>query len=102
MVSMSIAEATPFDNKVIDGIMVCGEGGGARMLRLAGTRLVLQQTNSQVGDHKLVLGRWSIWIHRVPRRQGSIDHLEIEDMHEKLLKSVFCFSEGFSQVMKWS
>lgn len=75
---MSIAKTTAFDNKIIDGIMVCGEDGCTRMFVLAGTQLALQQTDSQVGDHELVLGSWSIGIHRVPGRQGSIYHLEIE------------------------
>lgn len=79
VVSMPIAKATAFDNKIIDGIMVCGEYGGTGMFGLAGTRLALQQTDSQVGDHELVLGGWSVGIHGVPWRQGSINHLEIEE-----------------------
>lgn len=62
VVSVSIAKATAFDNKVINGVMFCGEDGGTRMFGLAGTRLVLQQPDSQVGDHELVLGGWSIGI----------------------------------------
>lgn len=77
VVCMSIAKATSFDNKIVDGIMVCVGDGGSRVFGQAGTRLALQQTDSQVGDHKLVLGSWSIRIHLVPGWQGSIDHLEI-------------------------
>lgn len=87
VVSMSVTKATAFDNKIIDGIMVCGEDGSTGMFGLAGTRLALQQADSQVGDHELVLCSWSIGIHLVPRGQGSIDHLEIEG-EENLSKSV--------------
>lgn len=90
LVSMSIAKTTAFDNKIIDGVVVCGEDGGTRLFGLAGTRLALQQADSQVGDHELVLGSRSVGIHRVPGRQGSVDHLEIrvEDIQENLSKSV--------------
>lgn len=64
---MSIAKATAFHDKIIDGIMVCGEASSTRMFDLARTRLALQQADPQVGDHKLVLGSWSIGIHLVPR-----------------------------------
>lgn len=74
VVSMSIAKTTAFDNKIIDCVMICGQDS-TRMFGLAGTWLVLQETDSQVGDHELVLSSWSIGIHRVPGRQGSIDHL---------------------------
>lgn len=77
LVRMSVAKATSFHNKIIDGIMVCVGDGGSRVFGQAGTRLALQQTDSQVGDHKLVLGGWSIRIHHVPEWQSSIDHLEI-------------------------
>lgn len=75
VVSVSIAKTTAFDNKIIDGIVVCGEEGGSRVFGLAGTLLALQQTDAQVGDHELVLGGGSIWVHRVPGRQRSVDHL---------------------------
>lgn len=68
VVSMSIAKATAFDNKIIDGIVVCGQNIITWMFGLAGTRLALQQTDSQVGDHELVLSSRSIGIHRVPGR----------------------------------
>lgn len=63
VVSMSIAKAAAFDNKIIDGIMVRGEESSAGMFGLAGTRLALQQTDSQIGDHELLLSSWSIGIH---------------------------------------
>lgn len=63
VVSVPIAEATAFDNKIIDGIMVCGEDGSTGMFGLAGTRLALQQADSQVGDHELILGGWSVGIY---------------------------------------
>lgn len=66
IVSVTIAKATSFNNKIIDGIMVCGENACTRMFGLAGTRLLLEKTDSQVGDHELVLGSWSKGIHRVP------------------------------------
>lgn len=94
VVSMSVTKATAFDNKIIDGIMVCGQDGSTGMFGLAGTRLPLQQADSQVGDHELVLGSWSIGIHLVPRRQGSIDHLEIEG-EENLSKSVIPLVKTF-------
>lgn len=57
--------------------MVRGEHGGARLLRLARTRLTLQEADSQVGDHQLVLGGRAERIHLVRGRQRSVDHLEI-------------------------
>ena len=63
VVSVSIAKAAAFHNKIIDGVMVRGEDGGTRMFGLAGTRLAPQQTDSQVGDHELVLGGRSVGIH---------------------------------------
>lgn len=85
VVSMSIAKAAAFDNKVVDGVMISGEDSGTRMFGLAGTRLTLQQTDSQVGDHELVLSSRSVRIHRAPGRQGSIDHLKIKGQDRKLL-----------------
>lgn len=63
VVSVSITKAAAFDNEIIDGIVVCGENGSIRMFGLAGTLLALQQADSEVGDHELVLGGWSVWIH---------------------------------------
>lgn len=62
---VAIAEATAFDDEIVDGIVVCGQGAG--MFGLAGARLALQQPDSQVGDHELILGSRSIGIHGVPR-----------------------------------
>lgn len=61
VVSMSVAKATAFDNKIVDSIMVGGED--TRMFGLAGTTLALQQTDSQVGDHELVLSSRPVGIH---------------------------------------
>lgn len=77
VVSMPITQATAFHNKIIDGVMFRGERGGARLLHLTRTRLTLQETDSQVGDHQLVLGSRSERIHLVRGRQSSVDHLEI-------------------------
>jgi len=63
VVSVSITKTTAFDNKIIDGIVVCGEEGGSRVFGLAGTLLALQQADAQVGDHELVLGGGSIRVH---------------------------------------
>lgn len=63
VVGVSIAKAAAFDYKIIDGVMIRGEGRGTRMLGLAGARLILQQTDSQVGDHELVLSSRAIGIH---------------------------------------
>lgn len=79
VVGMAVAKTTAFDNKVVDRVVVRGEDGISGTFGLAGTRLALQQTDPQVGDHELVLGSRSIGVHLVPRRQGSIDHLEIEE-----------------------
>lgn len=81
VVGVSIAKAAAFDYKIIDGVMIRGEGRGTRMLGLAGARLNLQQTDSQVGDHELVLSSRAIGIHWVPGWQGSVDHLEDEGQH---------------------
>lgn len=68
MVSMSVAKATALDDKIIDGIVVCGEDGSLQIFGLAGTRLALQQAHSQVGDHELVLGSRPVRIHLTPWR----------------------------------
>lgn len=75
---MSVAEAAAFDNKIIYGEMICGEYGSAGVFGLAGARLALQQADSQVGDHELVLSSGSIRIHGLPGRQGAVDHLETQ------------------------
>lgn len=76
-VSVPVTQAAAFHNKIIDGVMVCGERGGGGVLRLTQTRLTLQETDSQVGDHQLVLGGRTEGIHLVRGRQSSVDHLDI-------------------------
>lgn len=79
VVSMAVAKTTAFDNKIVDRVVVRGEGAIRGMFGLAGTRLAPQQTDPQVGDHELVLGSRSKGVHLVPQRQGSVDHLENEE-----------------------
>lgn len=75
VISVSVAKAAAFHNEIVDCVIVCWELSSIGMFGLAGTRLSLQQTHSQVGDHELILSSRTVRIHRVPGRQGSIDHL---------------------------
>lgn len=75
VVGVSVAKTAAFDNKIIDGVVVGGQDSSSGMFGLAGTPLLLQQTDPQVGDHELVLSSGAIGIHGKGRRHGSIDHL---------------------------
>lgn len=76
-VGVPVTQAAAFHHKIVDGVMSRGEGGGAGLLRLTRTRLTLQETHPQVGDHQLVLGSHSERVHLVGGRQRSVDHLEM-------------------------
>lgn len=77
VVSMSVTQTAALHNEIVDGVMFRGERVAAGVLRLAGTRLTPQETDSQVGDHQLVLGGRSEGVHLVRGRQSSVDHLEM-------------------------
>lgn len=81
-VGVPVTQATAFHNQIVDGVMLRGERGGARLLGLTRTRLTLQQTDPQVGDHQLVLGSRTEGIHLVRGRQSSVDHLETGEESE--------------------
>lgn len=75
LVGVSVAQAAAFDDEVVDGVVVGGEGGGLQVFGLAGARLAPQQPHSQVGGHEPVLGSRPVRVHLPPGRQGSVDHL---------------------------
>lgn len=77
LLSVSVTGAASLHYQVIHGKVLCWtccvcEG---EVFGLAGTRLVLQQPNPDVGHLQLLLALYSEWIQRLPLGEGSIDDL---------------------------
>lgn len=83
LLGVAVAEAASLHYQVVDGEVSGGEGavgggGGGEVFGLAGTRLVLQEPNADVGHPQLLLALQAERVQGLPLRQRPEDHLSAE------------------------
>lgn len=77
LLGVAVTGAAALHYQVINGKVLGGKRlvGGAEVFGLAGTRLMPQQANSDVGDFQLLLALVSEGIQGLPLWKAAVDHL---------------------------
>lgn len=77
LIGVAVTEAAPLHYQVVDGEVSSGEGFvcGGEVFGLAGTLLMLQQSDPDVGHLQLLLALQPVRIQGLPLWKGSVDHL---------------------------
>lgn len=77
LLGVAVTGAAALHDQVINGKVLAGKRlvGGAEVFGLAGTRLMPQQANSDVGDFQLLLALVSEGVQGLPLWKAAVDHL---------------------------
>lgn len=81
LLGVSVTEAASLHDQVVDGKVAGGKSfvGGGEVFGLAGTRLALQQSDSDVGHPQLLLALHPERIQGLPLWEGAVDHLLVRE-----------------------
>lgn len=81
LLGVSVTEAASLHYQVIDGKVLGGKSFMCRceVFGLARTRLMLQQSDSDVGHPQLLLALLAKWIQGLPLWEGTVDHLLVRE-----------------------
>ena len=77
LLGVSVTEAASLHDQVVDGEVPGGKlfVGGGDVFGLTGARLMLQQSDADVGHPQLLLALHPERVQGLPLREGAVDHL---------------------------